>query len=79
MVATVTTSNGRAFTTQVLFDAMRHLRNLPPPPVSVVMSPQMVERFAEAIDQSLYGTVNVFCDPTIPPGEAYLVQSPNPE
>ena len=77
VVSNVTTNNGRTFTLQMLTDTMQQVRYAAPPPVHVVMTPQMAKRFAETtIDQSLYGTICIMVDPTVPPGEAYLIQSP---
>jgi hypothetical protein len=63
----------------MLRDTMRQVRYDVPPPVHIVMSPQMAKRFSETtIDQSLYGTLRIVADPTMPPGEAYMIQAPNP-
>jgi hypothetical protein len=63
----------------MLGEIMGVVRQHAPPQVSVLMSPQMMEMFAETtIDQSLYSTIRIVADPTLPPGEAYMIQNPNP-
>ena len=79
VVATVTVSDGGGITLQTLFDAMAEIRGRPQPPPVVLMSPQMVEMFAETtVNSSLYGTINIIADPTAPLNEAYLIQPPIP-
>lgn len=79
VVTTITSNNGQPLTLQSLRDAMGFMRRNVLPPVHVVMSPQMVESFSErTVDQSLYGTIRIVADPTLPPGEAYMIQPPNP-
>jgi hypothetical protein len=63
----------------MLMDTMQQVRYDAPPPVHIVMNLQMAKRFSETtIDQSLYGTLRILADPTMPSGEAYMIQSPNP-
>jgi len=79
VVTTVTTNNGQPFTLRMLKGIMGFMRQNAHPPVHIVLTPQMAELFSETtIDQSLYGTLRIVADPTMPSGEAYMIQSPNP-
>ena len=77
VVATATTNNGQTLTLQTLMDTMRSIRNIAPPPVTVVMSPDMAHRFAQStVNPELYGRVNIVVDYACHPEQAYRIRYP---